>query len=67
MSQPTPIHYEVRLEPRLSTFQFTGRVVMHLNADFSAKADTVISTEAGAIVGDDLWYEDWTIPGTIVE
>jgi hypothetical protein len=36
-----------------------------LNADFSARADTVINTEAGAIVGDDLWYEGWVKSGTV--
>ncbi len=41
------------------------RTMNPLNADLSPAAAEVISDSAGAIVGDDLWYEGWSVDGTL--
>jgi hypothetical protein len=37
-----------------------------LNKDLSLANDTLKNDSVGAIIGGDLWYKDWSLPGTMV-
>jgi hypothetical protein len=53
------------LDVKIKAFPFSETNSYGLYKDLSASNPEIINSGAGAIVGNDLWYQGWTLPGTI--